>query len=629
MDAVEKRPLIATIVLYASALALAILVLVPILDLIMVRVFWSGFPEAAPLTEYSLLALAFLSAAYATWSGGHLVLNSLKPDAGRAASIVNGAVAFIAASVNALLCLASLSLALIGFEPQDKVFGLPMAVFVSPMAIGFLFMAVFTVMKARGGARVAAALGIPFGLFLAMPAVLNMAGAAGLYSGALDWLANASYTFAGASIWPLAISLVVLAFFGLPLYAVLAGAAALLFLASGSSIELIPSEANNLFMNDSMPAIPLFTVAGFILSESKAGKRLVGVFRELVGWIPGGEAFAAVLVCAFFTTFTGANGVTILALGGLLAFILLDTGGYDEHFAHGLLTSSASIGLLFPPSIAVILYAVNAQFVVQGESSFTITDMFLGGLLPGILLVLAMGGFGVVRSIRAKTPTRKFDVKAAGKAVLSSLPEILIPAIILVLYLTGTASLTEISAIILVYVLVLEGPIRKELDQGGIVGAAAKALPVAGGALIIIAAARGLSFFTMEAGLPEAFAAWMTTAVSSRFLFLLFLNLALLVVGCFMDIFSAVLIVSPLIIPLGAAYGVHPVHLGVIFITNLSIGFLTPPIGMNLFLASYAFGKPVMKIFRDVLPFFIMQLVILALVTWVPWFSLALIGGGR
>jgi tripartite ATP-independent transporter DctM subunit len=275
--------------------------------------------------------------------------------------------------------------------------------------------------------------------------------------------------------------------------------------------------------------------------------------------------------------------------------------------------------------MAVIVYAVNATFVVQSEVTFTIGDMFLGGIIPGAFLVLAMGAMGVIKSLGTKKTLKPFDARAAASASWNALPEILIPAIIMVLYLSGFAGIAEISAIILLYVIIFEGPIRKDLNFKAMIAALAKALPVAGGALIIIAAARGLSFYTMEAGLPDLFTNWMTSVVSSKLLFLLLLNLALLVVGCFMDIFSAVLVISPLVIPLGAAYGVHPVHLGVIFIMNLSIGFLTPPIGMNLFLASYAFGKPVIRIFKDVFPFFIVQIIILALITWVPWFSLVLL----
>ncbi|GAB1457538.1 TRAP transporter large permease subunit [Spirochaetota bacterium] len=613
------------IALWGSAIAASILALVPTLDLLMTRVFWRGFPEAGTLTEHSLVALTFMAAALAGIKGKHLSLGTTPSGDGLQARLGASLRTGSQTAIDVILLCASISLLLIGFEREDKAFGIPMAVFASPMAAGFLLLVLSDIFKAKAYRRLAAIVGTVLGLFLSSNALLNAVSAFGLYPEPLASLADVAGAFSRIATVPLIIMLLVLAFRGLPLYTVISGTAILLYLRSGSAVELIPSEAYSLLMNDSMPAIPLFTLAGFVLSESGAGSRLVAVFREWFGWIPGGEAFAAVLVCAFFTTFTGANGVAILALGGILATVLVDSGSYDEGFSHGLLTASSSVGLLFPPSMAVIIYAVNATFIVQGASAFTIGDMFLGGLIPGALLVLAMGGMGTLKSLRTRPDRRPFKLRVALRASWKAFPEIIVPIIILAFYITGFAGLTEIAAIVLVYVVIVEGPIRKDLGLRDMRSALAKALPIAGGALILIAVARGLSFYTMQAGLPELFSEWMTSVVSSRLVFLLLLNVALLIVGCFMDIFSAVLVISPLVIPLGAAYGVHPVHLGVIFIMNLSIGFLTPPIGMNLFLASYAFGKPVMRIYKDVLPFFLVQLVVLALVTWIPWFSLALV----
>ena len=627
MTAARFDSILDSIAVQGAALASAVLALVPLLDLGMARLLWSGLPEAGTLTEHALLALTFLAAAAAGIRGKPLSLG-LAPSRNTALTrIAAGLRSAIATAIDVALLCATLSLLIVGFEPSDKAFGISVAVFASPMAIGFLFMAITDVSQASGKRRQAAILGIAAGLFLSSSAIANILSRFSLYPEFIATLATAAASFAQATTIPLIALFITLAFLGLPLYMVISGSALLLFLGAGSAVELIPSEAYNLLMNDSMPAIPLFTMAGFVLSESGAGRRLVDVFREWFGWLPGGEAFAAVLVCSFFTTFTGANGVAILALGGILAAVMTESGSYGEDFAHGYLTASSSVGLLFPPSMAVIVYAINATFVVQGDAVFTIGDMFLGGLIPGGLLVLAMGGMGVVRSIRVQTTRRKFSGREAAGASWRALPEIIIPLIILVLYMTGFAGLTEIGAVVLVYVVIVEGLIRRDLNLKGMTTALGKALPVAGGALLVIAAARGLSFYTMEAGLPELFSDWISSVVSSRLVFLIFLNLALLVVGCFMDIFSAVLVISPLVIPLAAAYGVHPVHLGVIFIMNLSIGFLTPPIGLNLFLASYAFGKPVMRIYKDVLPFFIAQLIVLALVTWVPWFSLVLVSG--
>lgn len=600
------------------------LVLVSAVDLFLARAFYRGVPGAPRIAEYAMMALVYFSAWLATLRGKQLRLSGMGPASGRDPAAW---VQALGVGVDAALFIASLSLLAIGFAPGERFMGLPVQLLLAPMPIAFMGMA------AAGAARLARGRKAAFWLIpaavaaatLGLGAAANLGRAWGLETAILDDAAFLLGGFFSAAAIPLAALFAAAAAFGLPLYQAIAGAAAVFFIASGSPAELIPSEAYNLFKNASMPAIPLFTVAGFLLSESGAGKRLVAVFRELFGWLPGGEALAAVVVCAFFTTFTGANGVTILALGGVLAYALTGSGSYSPSFARGLLTASSSVGLLFPPSIAVILYAINAQFIVQGGESFTISELFLATIVPGILMAAAMGGAGVFTSLRAGGNRSALSLGAAARALLVALPELLIPIFIALLYFSGFAGLTEIGALTVLYLLAVEGLWRREFDARAAYAAVTKALPVAGGALIIIAAARGLSFFVMDAGIPELFASWMASVVGSKALFLLVLNLSLLLVGCFMDVFSAVLVVSPLVIPLGAVYGVDPVHLGAIFIANLSIGFLTPPIGMNLFLASYAFEQPVLRIYRDVLPFFLLQLAVLALITWVPGLSLALV----
>lgn len=610
----------------AAIASFASLALVALGDMLLSRLFFRGIPGAGRLIEVALLAVAFFSAALATIEGKHLALTGQNVRHDRIGLAVDCSASFLNGLVDTLFFWASLSLLFIGFEPGDRLLGLPIAVFVSPMPIGFLVMIGANLARGKAPRRLAFAIGILAGVFLALPAIGNLWWA---FGNAPAWLQSAigsSYAASGAIAWPLIAILAVGAFTGLPLYALISGAAALLFLRAGSAIELIPSEAFSLLRNSSMPAIPLFTIAGFMLSESGSGKRLVSVFRHWFGWIPGGEALASVLVCAFFTTFTGANGVTILALGGILAYVLTNTGAYTETYARGLLTASSSVGLLFPPSLAIILYAINAQFLAQADTEiFTITDMFLGALIPGAILTLSMGGAGVIKGLRSPGSRSRFDGKAALLSLKDAAPELAVPLIIALLYFTGLASITEIGSIVVAYLAVTGFFLRGGGGLKALMGAVRKALPVAGGALIVIAAARGLSFYIMDAGIPELFGQWMQATVGSKALFLLVLNLSLLLVGCLMDIFSAVLVISPLVIPLAAAYGVHPVHLGVIFIMNLSIGFLTPPIGMNLFLASYAFDKPVMRLYRDVLPFFLIQLGVLALVTWVPWLSTALL----
>ena len=615
-------------VLRAAALvALAMLALVPLLDMILVKLFWFGLPGAIKISEQGLLALTFLSAVMTTRDGHHLSLTTGPQGSQPVATALRSYASLVTAAVPAAMFWASMSLVVNGFEPGVTLLGLPIQAFVVVMPLGFMLITGFTLGRAAGWERVAAAAGVVLGTWLGAPAIIAFLqhfqiGAPGM----LNAVAISAQTMTSALTWPLCIGIGLAAFAGAPLYVALGGIALVLMLASGSQIELLPSEAYNLLKGTSVAAIPLFTLVGILLSESGSGKRLVAVFRELFGWIPGGEAIAAILVCTFFTTFTGANGVTILALGGILSYILIESGSNSESFSHGLLTSSASLGLLFPPSIAVILYTVNAQFQTQSGAGFDVTQMFLGSLIPGFLFVIAMCAVGVITALRQGHRARAFDAKAAAASLKPAALELLVPVIIGLLYFSGTASLTEIGGVTLLYLVVVEVWIKRELKAAELFKTLERGLSVVGGALIILVVARGLSFFIIDSGLPERFTTWITETIHSRLAFLALLNLGLLVVGCLMDIFSAVLVVSPLVIPLGAVFGIHPVHLAVIFISNLSIGFLTPPVGMNLFLASYAFKKPVLRIYRDVLPFLLIQLGILAIITYVPWFSTALLG---
>jgi tripartite ATP-independent transporter DctM subunit len=619
---------VSDVILRAAAIvALSMLALVPLIDMILVRFFWFGLPGAIKISEQGLLALTFLSAAMTTRDGHHLSLTTGPRGPQPVAMALRSYASLVTSAVPAAMFWASMSLVVNGFEPGVTLLGMPIQVFVAVMPLGFLLIVGYTVRGTTGWERMAAVAGAVVGTWLGAPAIIAFLQHFHIDSpGLLTAMAMAAQTMTYTLTWPLCIGIGLAAFAGAPLYVALGGIALVLMLAAGSQIELLPSEAYNLLKGTAVAAIPLFTLVGILLSESGSGKRLVAVFRELFGWIPGGEAIAAILVCTFFTTFTGANGVTILALGGILSYILIESGSNTESFSHGLLTSSASLGLLFPPSIAVILYTVNAQFQTQSGAGFDVTQMFLGSLIPGFLFVVAMCAVGVITALRHGHRARAFDVRAASVSLKPAALELLVPVIIALLYFSGTASLTEIGGVTLLYLVIVEVWIKRELKASELFKVLERGLSVVGGALIILVVARGLSFFIIDSGLPERFTTWITETVHSRLVFLALLNVGLLVVGCLMDIFSAVLVVSPLVIPLGAVFGIHPVHLAVIFIANLSIGFLTPPVGMNLFLASYAFKKPVLRIYRDVVPFLAIQLVILAIITYVPWFSTALLG---
>ncbi len=417
-------------------------------------------------------------------------------------------------------------------------------------------------------------------------------------------------------LWPIIGILVLAAAFGLPIFIAMSGIAYAAFSQGGGYVEMIPLEYYGILTDKSIAAIPLFTLAGYLLADGSAGKRLLEVVRESVGWLRGGPVIAAVIVATFFTTFTGASGVTILALGGLLTMILTGSGSSKAN-AQSLVTASGSIGMLFPPSLAVIIYGTTNIFSVD------IYDLFKGSIIPGVLMALSMIGIGIFRDRGSKRGA--FSLPNLLKALVKGLPELILPAGIVLGYFTGFFTLMETASFCAVYAFVLEVFIRRDFNIREAAAVALKSIPVAGGVLVIVGAAKAVAYFMVDAGIPFLLTDLVAAFVHSRLLFLFLLNILLILVGCFMDLYSAILVVSPLIVPVAESFGIHPVHTGVIFLTNLALGFLTPPVGMNLFIASYTFEKPVMKIARDVLPYLAAQFLILMLITYIPWFSTALL----
>jgi TRAP-type C4-dicarboxylate transport system permease large subunit len=340
-----------------------------------------------------------------------------------------------------------------------------------------------------------------------------------------------------------------------------------------------------------LPAIPLFTLAGFVLTGSQAGVRLVRLFRALCAWLPGGMAVMTILVCAFFSSFAGASGVLILALGGLL-LPALTSSGYPDRFSLGLVTGSGSTGLLLPPSLAVILFAVVAHV--------SILDMFIAGLLPALLMIA-------------------FDAREAGAALWGAKWELLIPVVALVGIFGGVTTFNEAAALTAVYTLFVEGIIHREIrPMRDLPRILTECAALVGGVFVILGVAMGLTNYLVDAQVPDQLAAWTEAHVSSRLLFLLALNLMLLLVGCLMDIFSAIAIVVPLLLPISRHFGIEPLHLGIIFIANLELGYLTPPVGMNLFLAAFRFDRPLPEIARSVLPILGILFVTVLAVTYLP-----------
>jgi tripartite ATP-independent transporter DctM subunit len=375
----------------------------------------------------------------------------------------------------------------------------------------------------------------------------------------------------------------------------------------------VPLEHYQQVINPSLPAIPLFTLAGYFLAEGGASRRLIRLFQALVGQFRGGPAIAAVLVCAFFTSFTGASGVTILALGGLLMPVLL-AARYSEKNALGLLTGAGSLGLLWPPCLPMILYAVIA--------SRNIREMFLGGVLPGTLMVLMAAAWGIWQSPKDASARRHFSWAEARQALWAAKWELLLPAVAFSALFGGFATPVEAAAVTALYAFVVETFVYRDLKMyRDVPRVMAECGLLIGGVLLILGVALGFTSYLITAQVPDRAVEWATQSIHSPWAFLLVLNVFLLIVGCLMDIYSAIVVVVPLITGIGAAFGIDPVHLGIVFLANLELGYLTPPVGMNLFLSSYRFGKPMPEVVRSVVPLLIVLLIGVLLITYIPALS--------
>jgi C4-dicarboxylate transporter, DctM subunit len=403
---------------------------------------------------------------------------------------------------------------------------------------------------------------------------------------------------------------------GAPAFVALGGAALLLFWWVDQPIAAISVSHYSLVTNPALPSVPLFTLAGFLLAESGAPRRLVRVFYAVFGSLPGGSAIVTVAACAFFTSFTGASGVTILALGGLLMPILTDAG-YSEKDALGLVTGAGALGILLPPCLPLILYAIVAQIPIQ--------QMFLAGIFPGLLLMVATACWGVWRARRIGLQPRPFVWREARQAVWDAKWELLTPVVALAGMFGGFATPLEASAMTAMYVFVVEVFIHRELKFfTDVPRVATECGLLIGGVLLVLGVALGLTNYMVEAQLPTKAVDWTTAVVHSPLLFLLLLNLFLTLVGCLMDIYSAIVVQVPLLAPLGAVFGIPPVHLGIVFLANLEHGYLTPPVGLNLLFASSRFRKPVPEVLRAVLPIIILLTFAVLLITYVPWLTTAL-----
>ncbi|MCL2759209.1 MAG: TRAP transporter large permease subunit [Treponema sp.] len=608
--------------------SLSLLALIPFVQLALNQ-FNMTIPDFNALVTHFFLVAGFFAAMLAAKTGSHISITAvqyIKSD--KIKSILAIVCTFISVFILTILFWNCICFIVHGFMGRKVAF-IPERLFAVVMPLGFAVLtARFIIGLKTPKDKYIALAAVLTGCFAALPAIAKIIWGIDELNTPEPFFSIINYLYDIAMVinLPVIIFLILAGLAGMPIFTAIGGIAMIMFMAIGQEPDVAASSIYYTFnepKNIDFVAIPLFTLTGFFLSESKAGERLVRTFKIFFGWMPGGIIIATVVICAFFTSFTGASGVTILALGGIL-FTILRENKYTEKFSIGMLTSAGGIGLMFPPSLPIILVATSIMSILHFMELPTVYNhihFFIGAFVPGLILITAMIVTSFILTRGIKIQAEKHSLSEAKQSLKESFFEILLPVILIAGIFSGFLTLVQASAVALVYVLVVEVFIKKDIPVKGIPDVFKKAIPIIGGILAILAMAMFLAKAFTDLGIPDSFAFWMQNTVQSKIVFLLLLNLALIIIGFFMDVFSAILVFLPLIVPLGVIYGVDPLHLGIIFIVNLEAGFLTPPVGINLFLASYRFNKPFMEICGYVLPFLLARLVVVLLVTFLPWLS--------
>ena len=582
-----------------AIVVLAVMTLLPLIEIAGRVLVGRGISGSIVVVQNLTLWITVIGAVLAARSERLLGLSTrrfLPAGAQRPVKIFTSAVAV---AVTATLVVASLDFVQIEREFSDIVaWDIPIWVVLAVLPIGFGGVTGRLIWHAaedwRG--RLIAALGLVFPLgFTSVPGVE----AVGL-------------------VLPATMVIVAATALGMPIFTAIGGMALVLFWDDGTPVTAVPNETYRLTASPMLPAIPLFALAGYLLAEGSASRRLTRLFTACVGWMPGGLAIVATLVLAFFTPLTGASGITILSMGGLLLPVLVKAK-YPERTSLGLVTVSGSIGLLWFPSLPVFLYGFYA--------SIDYAKLFIGGLLPGILLVLVVAGWGARRGWRAGVARTPFVASKAGAAMWEAKWELLLPVVVLGGIAGGYTTLVEAAALTVLYTFVVECFIQRGLSvTRDLPRIFVECATLVGGFMIILSVALGFTNFLVLAQVPTLALEWVQSHIDSPMLFLLALNGLLIVVGALMDIYSAIVVVVPLIAPIALAYGIDPVHLGIIFLANMELGYLMPPMGENLFLSSYRFDKPLTEVYRSTLPYTALLLVTVLLITYVPSLTLWLVG---
>jgi C4-dicarboxylate transporter DctM subunit len=585
----------------AASIAFAGIMLLPLAEIASRRFVGAAIPGSGAITAALTLWLGLLGAGIAARDGKLLTLatGEFLPK-GRISAIAHVVSAMVASLVTTVLALGGAALVRSDRIAGDHIAeGVPTWVsdLILPIAFGLIALRLVWRASPLWYGRAIAALGIVAGV------LVNQ------YRPLLE----------NQSVLPWFLLVIVAGVLGAPIFALLGGFALFASLTRGNPPVVLPMMAyQELTTSTGIAAIPLFTLAGFLLAEGKSSERLLRVFRAWVGWAPGGTAVAAAALCAFFTLFTGGSGVTILVLGGLLLPALV-ADGYRERFSVGLLTASGSLGLLFPLSLPLMLYGIVSQ-------KASIEDLFIGGLLPGLLMLALLASLGVREGVVTGAERRPFRLREAAAASWEAKWEIFLPVFVVGAFMGGFATLVESAPLAALYTLVVQRFIHRDLPTwNDILRVTSDCVALVGSVLLILAVAAGLTDYLVYAEIPTRLVEWTQAHVHSRLLFLLGLNVFLLVVGTLMDIFSAIVVVVPLILPLAEAYGIDYVHLGIIFVANLELGFLHPPLGLNLLLASVRFKKSVLEVTWATLPMLGILAIGVLLITYVPWLTLGLL----
>jgi C4-dicarboxylate transporter DctM subunit len=587
-----------TIENYLLAAMFSLAIALPLIEMILRAAFHVGIVGVTSIVQHLMLAVGMLGAAIAAREERLLTLafsQFIKGRVGVAAKLFNR---MVAATVTAILFITAVVFTAAEYRSgMTWLYGIPVWVVELPLSIGFCLIALRLIGQTAASVQGKVATGL-----------ISLAWAVGIEQFNL---------YPSNSTAPILVLLIAATLLGAPIFIAIGGAAFFLLVSNGVPAAAVAVDHYSLVMNSSLPAIPMFTLAGFLLAQSSSPRRLVNLFNALFGRVPGGPAMVTVLACTFFTSFTGASGVTVLALGGLVMPLLLSTG-YSLRPALGLVTSAGLPGTLLMPALPLILYAIVADVAIH--------DMFIGGVLPTLLMAGLISIWGVFQQHSGqKTPVRG-EKPQVWQSLWEAKWELSVPTIPMIALLSGRATPMESAALTACYVLFITVVVRHDLALFKNVPAVITECGlIVGGILLIMGVALGLTDYFVDAQVPDRIVEWVTHIVRNKYLFLFALNLSLLAAGCLIEIYPAIMVLAPIVTHVGKAFDINPVHLGMIFLSNMELGYLTPLVGLNLFFAAYRFNKPVMEVFKAILPLFIVLALGVFMITYVPWLSTGLL----